>query len=729
MSTEGEAARLHERYKRGEVSPVDVAREQLAAIVRLNPRVNAFVLVEDVVALNMAQASEARYRRGEALGPLDGVPITIKDTLNVAGWPTRRGSRTTSDAPARRDAISVARLRAAGAVFLGKTTTPEFAWKGLTESLTNGVTLTPLDPTRHAGGSSGGAAAATALGLGTVGIGTDAAGSVRIPAAFCGVVGYKPTFGMIPLDPYPAAFWQLPHIGPITRTVADAVLAALVMSGASGADWTSLVRTGLGERSSNPKIRIGVPAGLDRHLDPAIKNVWDNALSAIAAEMPISIVEIPIEESRDIVGALYRLGCAYAVSQVAEDSRGGLHDDLLQFIEPVKGLTAGQLLKLQRRREEIASRLSALLIDDIDVLLTPTMPCLPIPTSAPAAAAVDWLEWCPFTPLFNLSHGPAISVPWRSAGADLPIGLQVGAAPGRDGLAIAAAAMIEALAGDPQATGLGTPVMSSSQAMRHVLEIGPLATGGDAHVSFLRAGAGDPVLLLHGFASDANGDWVETGWFDALVAAGCDVVAPDLRGHGQSVKSRDPADYRLDTFAGDIATLCNHCWGDLQISLIGYSMGAHIAMSVALASPRRVASLVLGGMGERIAATVGLAPEFADALDMPDEGRAGDRREIPSYAVRFRQHAASRPFNDLQVLAACLRGQSAVFDLDRLTAVTAPTLVIVGVEDRLAGAPYPVAAFLTGGVAQTVPGVNHASALADRIFASECWPMSRAMSR
>lgn len=258
--------------------------------------------------------------------------------------------------------------------------------------------------------------------------------------------------------------------------------------------------------------------------------------------------------------------------------------------------------------------------------------------------------------------------------------------------------------------------MFSSQAVRHVLEIGPLATGGDAHVSFLRAGKGAPVLLLHGFASDANGDWVETGWFDALVAAGCDVVAPDLRGHGQSVKSRDPADYRLDTFAGDIAALCNHCWGDLQVSLIGYSMGAHVAMSVALASPCRVASLVLGGMGERIAATVGLAPEFADALDMPNEGRPGDRREIPSYAVRFRQHAASRPFNDLHVLAACLRGQSAVFDLDRLAAVTAPTLVIVGIEDRLAGAPHPVAAFSTGGVAQTVPGVNHASALADRTF-------------
>jgi pimeloyl-ACP methyl ester carboxylesterase len=248
-----------------------------------------------------------------------------------------------------------------------------------------------------------------------------------------------------------------------------------------------------------------------------------------------------------------------------------------------------------------------------------------------------------------------------------------------------------------------------------VLDVGRQAAGGSAHVSFLRAGRGEPVLLLHGFASDASGDWVETGWFDALVAAGFDVIAPDLRGHGRSVKSRDPADYRLEAFAGDIAALCDHCWGIRRFSLIGYSMGAHVAMSVALACAGRVARLVLGGMGERIVATVGLAPEFADALNEQDS-RSWDRSELPPYAVRFRQHAASRPFNDLIVLAACLRGQSSVFDLGRLSAVIAPTLAIVGEQDRLAGAPHPVAALFPRGVAETVPGVNHASALADQNF-------------
>ena len=248
-----------------------------------------------------------------------------------------------------------------------------------------------------------------------------------------------------------------------------------------------------------------------------------------------------------------------------------------------------------------------------------------------------------------------------------------------------------------------------------MLDVGRLTAGGPAYVSFLRAGRGTPVLLLHGFASDASDDWVETGWFDTLVTAGFDVIAPDLRGHGQSVKSRYPADYRLEAFAGDATALCDHCWEDRRFSIIGYSMGAHIAMSVALASGDRVVSLVLGGMGDRIAATVGLAPEFADALDEQDD-RSRDRREFPSYCVRFRQHAASRPFNDLRVLAACLRGQSSVFDLDRLSTVTASTLAIVGEQDKLAGAPHPVAALFPRGVGEPVPGVNHASALADRNF-------------
>src|SRR6202000_2186397 len=149
----------------------------------------------------------------------------------------------------------------------------------------------------------------------------------------------------------------------------------------------------------------------------------------------------------------------------------------------------------------------------------------------------------------------------------------------------------------------------------------------------------------------------------------------------QSVKSSDPVDYRLDAFAQDVAALCAHRWGSAEIALVGYSMGAHVAMAAALALGKRVKRLVLGGMGARIAATVGLAPEFADALDARDEARLG---VLPSYAVRFRRHADSLPYNALPVLAACLRGQSARFDLGLLSLFVAPTLVVVGGRDKLA---------------------------------------------
>jgi pimeloyl-ACP methyl ester carboxylesterase len=258
--------------------------------------------------------------------------------------------------------------------------------------------------------------------------------------------------------------------------------------------------------------------------------------------------------------------------------------------------------------------------------------------------------------------------------------------------------------------------MLADQMSRHrrsTLQLADLSAKGAAGLSFLRQGQGRPILLLHGFAPDAEADWVETGWFGVLARAGYDVVAPDLRGHGHSVKSRDPADYRLDTFATDVEALREHCWGPRGIDLIGYSMGAHVAMALALATSARVKSLVLGGMGDRIAETVGLAPEFADALDETDQEKLG---AYPPYAVRFRQHAATRTSNDMPALAACLRGQSDHFDLTQLATLTAATLVITGAQDKLTGSPYPVAARLAAGTGATVPNANHASALASREF-------------
>jgi len=452
MPSNSEARRLHERYRQGELSPVAVATAQLDAVTRLDREVNAFCLVDADVTLAMAQKSEERYRRDEPLSPLDGVPVSLKDTINVAGWPTRRGSRTTSDTPVPIDAISVARLRAAGAVFLGKTTTPEFAWKGLTDSPIGGVTRNPRDPGRSAGGSSGGAAAAASLGLGVIAVGSDAAGSVRIPAAFCGVVGYKPSFAAVPLDPYPPAFSQLAHIGLITRTVADAALAASIMIGADPSDWTSLARNVLVTSASDTLggfdgIRIGIlrdAAGIC--VDPEVERAWQEFLATLRGKVAFTEIAAPLSEARDIAGILYRIGCANALSRVPEERRHEVDPGLLAFVEPVRDLRADELLRVLQRREEIASEAAALLSRQVDVVLTPTMPCLP-PYAEPApgsGAASDWLDWNPFTPFFNVTHGPAVSVPWWGGHeGSLPIGIQVGAAPGRDAAALRVAAAVE----------------------------------------------------------------------------------------------------------------------------------------------------------------------------------------------------------------------------------------------------------------------------------------------
>ncbi|WP_254664732.1 amidase family protein, partial [Streptomyces prasinopilosus] len=234
------AVRLLEGYRTGAFGPVAVTRAALERAQEIQPRVNAFVRLFPDRALEQAAASEERWRRGEPRGLLDGVPVTVKDLLLLRGAPTLRGSRTVDPAgPWEEDAPSVARLREHGAVLLGKTTTPEFGWKAVTDSPLSGVTRNPYDPARTAGGSSGGAAAAVALGAGPLALGTDGGGSVRVPAAFCGIFALKPTYGRVPL--YPAsAFGTLAHVGPMTRDAADAALLMDVITGPDSRDGSAL---------------------------------------------------------------------------------------------------------------------------------------------------------------------------------------------------------------------------------------------------------------------------------------------------------------------------------------------------------------------------------------------------------------------------------------------------------------------------------------------------------
>src|SRR5437660_4079637 len=225
------AVLLLDLYRRRELSPVEATRVILDRLDALQPRINAFCIVDRDGALAAARASEERWLRGEAVGRLDGVPVTIKDLILMRGVPTRRGSRLVEpDQEWSEDAPATARLREAGAVIIGKTTTPEFGWKALGDSPLTGITRNPWDLSRTPGGSSAGAAAACVAGLGPLHVGSDGAGSIRIPSAFSGIFGLKPSFGRVPAHP-PSPMGPLAHIGPMARTVTDAALLLTVLGG------------------------------------------------------------------------------------------------------------------------------------------------------------------------------------------------------------------------------------------------------------------------------------------------------------------------------------------------------------------------------------------------------------------------------------------------------------------------------------------------------------------
>src|SRR5438270_8232697 len=277
------ATRLLALYRSRQLSPVEVIEHTLRRLEIYESAINAVVLYDPETGLAMARASEARWQKGEPQGLLDGVPVALKDTLLTRGWPRLLGSRTIDPNQAwDEDAPVPGRLRANGAVFFGKTTTPEFGWKGVTDSPLSGVTRNPWNLERTPGGSSGGSAAAVLAGIGPLAVGTDAGGSIRIPAAFSGVFGHKPTFGKVAVHP-PSAFGDVSHAGPISRTVEDGALMLDAMKGPDPRDWYSLPDDGIayrervGEGSLKGK-RIALSPTLGYHEPaPAVREAVERA--------------------------------------------------------------------------------------------------------------------------------------------------------------------------------------------------------------------------------------------------------------------------------------------------------------------------------------------------------------------------------------------------------------------------------------------------------------------
>lgn len=427
------ATDLLDAFARRELSPVEAAEATLRRIEEADGAVNAFCLVDADHALARARASEQRWQRGEPHGALDGVPTSIKDVFLTAGWPTLRGSRTIEpDQKWETDAPAVARMREHNAVFVGKTTTPELAWKGVTDSPLAGITRNPWDTTRTAGGSSGGAAAAVALGMAPLAIGTDGGGSVRIPASFCGVFTLKPTYGRIPH--YPASpFGTLAHAGPITATVHDTALMMDVLSEPDSRDWSALpAPTGSFRTELDAGVR-GMRIGFSPDLgfaavDPEIAKAVAEAVG-VFTELGATVeqVELGLSDPVEDFHILWFSGAAKSTAHLDDDQRAQLDPGLREIIEDGLTYSAQDYLDATNTRMLLGQRMGAF-HDDYDLLLTPAVAVPPFEAGRETpvgSSARRWTGWTPFSYPFNMTQQPAASVPCGFTGDGLPIGLQI----------------------------------------------------------------------------------------------------------------------------------------------------------------------------------------------------------------------------------------------------------------------------------------------------------------
>jgi aspartyl-tRNA(Asn)/glutamyl-tRNA(Gln) amidotransferase subunit A len=416
-----------------QVSPVEVVNAVLNRIEQLNPQLNAFCLLTADAARQAAQAAEQAVMRGETLGPLHGVPVSIKDLVITKDVRTMRGSKLYEhDVPAE-DAPVVERLKSAGAIILGKTTTPEFGFKGVTDSPVTGITRNPWNLERTPGGSSGGAGAAVATGMGPLAIGTDGGGSVRIPSSFCGIYGLKPHVGRVPV--YPAsAMGDLSHAGPMTRTVRDAALMLNVIAGADDRDRFSLP-------TSHPDYLKAVEGDIRRLrvawspdlgfaiVDPQVRAITGAAVK-VFTELGCNVEEV--NPGFDDPGVLFLHFFYVNIGTMLQDYPGyerQIDPQLLVNIAEVKEVSGQDYVRSVLRRNAIYEQVRRFFAT-YDLLLCPTVAVPPFEVGLEGPTrigdrSVDRRAWISMTPLFNLTGQPAATVPCGFSNDGLPIGLQI----------------------------------------------------------------------------------------------------------------------------------------------------------------------------------------------------------------------------------------------------------------------------------------------------------------
>jgi len=439
-----DVATLTAAFRSGALSPVEVTRAALSRAEHVQQRFNAFTLIDHAGALEAARLAEARWQSGAARSAIDGVPTTLKDIVHVEGWTVRYGSRATDAAPMTRDAPAVEGMRAAGAVFIGQTTTPEFGWKAVTDGPACGITRNPWHPERTPGGSSGGAAVASATGAGVLHLGTDGGGSIRVPAAFTGTFGLKPTFGRVPADP-PSVFGTVAHIGPMTRGPADARAMLSVMGGRSLRDWSqpwgempSLDARPFDWKGRKIALWMTPPTG---SLDPAIERVVLNSIRRIeAAGAIVEPVRLPGDGLLDMFHAHWMTGAASRLAQIPSDMHKGLDPGFIEAAAEGGRFSLLDYISAQQARARFGVAMDCLL-GDYDLLLSPTTACLPFAAGreVPEGFGLSrWTEWAGFSYPINLSQQPACTL-FCGMAEGLPIGLQIVGPRGGDGFVLDAA--------------------------------------------------------------------------------------------------------------------------------------------------------------------------------------------------------------------------------------------------------------------------------------------------
>jgi aspartyl-tRNA(Asn)/glutamyl-tRNA(Gln) amidotransferase subunit A len=437
-------AEVSEQIRKRLTSPIEVTNQCLERIEKLDPKLNAFITVTADSALTEARVAEAEIQAGRWRGPLHGIPIALKDLIDSAGTTTTAASALFKDRVPSQDAEVVRRLKNAGAIFLGKNNLHEFAYGGSSVVSYFGAVHNPWNPQHIAGGSSGGSAAAVAAGLCYAAIGTDTAGSIREPAALCGIVGLKPTYGRVSARGVIPLSCSLDHVGPLTPSVADAALVLEAIAGHDPNDPNSAAMSGHNYRvalsATTKNLRIGVPrAFFYENLHPEVAAAIDEAisvLSTITAQVQEMSLSVPTDRTLQSAES-------YAYHAAFVDKSPELYQpETLRRIRSGQSVSAEDRERLRAELRDLRQA-AAQLFDAVDVLVTPTVP-IPAPRIDELIENPDLLRPRELLLLrntrpFNVWGLPSISVPCGFTRAGLPIGLQIAGPPWREGIVLALA--------------------------------------------------------------------------------------------------------------------------------------------------------------------------------------------------------------------------------------------------------------------------------------------------